>query len=114
MRISRLSTVLLQQNRLNLQTRQPDKQKRTVTTPIRVAVIGLGRMGRRHVQVARDLRLELVGVCDQNPKALERIGEEERIPEKRRFSNASTLLKEARKFPGATSERSITTSRRRG
>ena len=34
---------------------------------MKVAVIGVGRMGRRHVQVVQELGLSLVGICDQSP-----------------------------------------------
>ena len=37
---------------------------------MKAAVIGAGRMGRRHVQVVQELGLDLVGVADANPEAL--------------------------------------------
>ena len=49
-------------------------------------------MGRQHIQVARDLGLEVVGVCDESPEALVSAGEEQDIPPGQRFTNASALL----------------------
>lgn len=37
---------------------------------MKVSIIGLGRMGLRHVQVAQNLGLDLVGLCDANEQAL--------------------------------------------
>ena len=37
---------------------------------MKVAVIGVGRMGRRHVQIAQSLELSIVGICDQSNEAL--------------------------------------------
>jgi predicted dehydrogenase len=37
---------------------------------MRTAILGVGRMGRRHIQVVRQLAFELVGVFDTNPVAL--------------------------------------------
>lgn len=39
-------------------------------TPITVGVIGLGRMGRRHVEVARSLDMRIVGLADINSNAI--------------------------------------------
>ena len=59
---------------------------------MKTAVIGVGRMGRRHVQVIRDLGLELVGVCDQSTEALALTGEEHGVPVEQQFTDASALL----------------------
>ena len=61
---------------------------------MKAAVIGVGRMGRRHVQVIRDLSLELVGVCDQSAESLEIAGQEFEIPLERRFTKPSDLLEQ--------------------
>ena len=37
---------------------------------MKVAIVGLGRMGQRHIQVVQSLGLEVVGICDMNPVAL--------------------------------------------
>ncbi len=45
---------------------------RAVGTPLRVGVVGLGKMGRYHLQVLRDLpECRLVGVADPSPAARE-------------------------------------------
>jgi len=61
---------------------------------MKVAVIGVGRMGQRHVQVIRDLGLQLVGVCDVNPESLALAGKEYGIPSEQRFHNAGVLLEQ--------------------
>jgi len=58
----------------------------------KVAVIGTGRMGRRHIQVIRSLGLELVGVCDTQPASLALAANEEGVPEALHFSDARALL----------------------
>lgn len=57
-----------------------------------VAIIGVGRMGRRHVDIARGLGLCLVGVCDTNPDALAIAGDTLGIPSECRFDDAAALL----------------------
>lgn len=62
---------------------------------MKVAVIGAGRMGLRHVQVVRSLGLDLVGLCDARPEALQQAlqgGVEAAL----HFSDARAML-EARK-----------------
>ena len=61
---------------------------------MKTAVIGVGRMGRRHVQVIRDLGPRLVGVCDQSPEALALTDEEYGVPVEQQFTDASTLLEQ--------------------
>jgi predicted dehydrogenase len=58
---------------------------------MKVAVIGVGRMGRRHVQVVRSLGLELAGVSDVNDAALS-AAEAEGVPKALLFKDAATLL----------------------
>ena len=41
---------------------------------MKAAVIGAGRMGRRHVQVVQELGLDVLGVADANPEALQQTG----------------------------------------
>ena len=60
------------------------------------AVIGVGRMGRIHTQVVRDLNLSLVGIGDQNSETLAEAGGALGIPDEKRFSDASELLEETR------------------
>src|SRR5260370_4873358 len=63
---------------------------------MKAAIIGAGRMGRRHIQVVHDLGLELSGICDQSSESLEIAGQEYAVPSERRFTDASDLLKEKR------------------
>jgi len=57
------------------------------------AVVGVGRMGCRHVQVIRDLGLELVGICDSRADALAAAAKEAGIPPALQFSDPGTMLK---------------------
>ena len=59
---------------------------------MRVAVIGAGRMGRRHIQVVRDLGLELAGVCDSSPESLRLAETEHGVSSDRQFLEAKALL----------------------
>jgi predicted dehydrogenase len=63
---------------------------------MKVAVIGAGRMGRRHVQVVKDLGLELAGLADANRDALAGAAAEHAIPEDRLFRDAAALLRDVR------------------
>lgn len=63
---------------------------------MKTAIIGVGRMGRRHIQVVHDLGLELAGICDQSSEALEIAGQEYAIPSERRFKEAADLFKATR------------------
>lgn len=66
------------------------------TTPVDVAVIGAGVMGRRHVEVIRELGLRLVGICDVKPEALEFTREKFDLPTGSLYDDASTMLAETR------------------
>ena len=63
---------------------------------MKIAVIGAGRMGRTHVQVVRDLGLELVGICDMSIDALALAGEECGVRPDQRFTDASELFQRLR------------------
>jgi len=60
---------------------------------MRVAVIGLGRMGRRHVQVVRDLGMELVGLCDQSKESIDIACKEFGAVERLCFDNGRAMLR---------------------
>lgn len=53
-------------------------------------------MGRRHVQVAQELGLEIVGVADPLSEALEVCGKERGIASERRFADAGAMLQSLR------------------
>jgi predicted dehydrogenase len=61
-------------------------------TKMRVAVIGVGRMGRRHIQAAQSLGLNVVGVCDVNEQALALTEEEQGIGRERHFSDVAAMF----------------------
>jgi len=61
---------------------------------MKTAVLGAGRMGRRHIQVVKEIRLELVGICDPNPEALALADKEQGIASELHYSDAPSLLKE--------------------
>lgn len=61
---------------------------------INVAIIGAGRMGRRHVQVVRDSGLNVVGICDLNPEALSLATEEQNVSPKLHFTDVRQMLKQ--------------------
>ncbi|HEY8151527.1 MAG TPA: Gfo/Idh/MocA family oxidoreductase, partial [Vicinamibacteria bacterium] len=63
---------------------------------MRAAVIGGGRMGRRHVKVVRDLGLELVGLADASAPALEAARSEDGVPADALFTEVARLLEERR------------------
>lgn len=60
---------------------------------MKAVVIGVGRMGRHHIQVVKDLGLELVGICDQNPESLILAEQERDVATALHFNNAEMMLK---------------------
>lgn len=63
---------------------------------MRAAVIGTGRMGRRHIQVIQELGLALVGICDCNPEALAMAAEEQRAPRDIHFADPHLMLSQTK------------------
>ena len=63
---------------------------------MKVAIFGVGRMGRRHIEVVRKLRLELVGVFDQSEESLRLASEEQRVPQELLFTDEHALFERAR------------------
>lgn len=60
--------------------------------PVRVGVIGVGRMGQRHCRVYSTLRqAHLVGVCDTVPETGHRVAEEYGVPF---YGDVTALLKQ--------------------
>lgn len=57
-----------------------------------VAVIGVGRMGRRHVEMVRNLGLDLVGVSDIKAESLALAGSERAVPAAKQFTDARVML----------------------
>lgn len=60
---------------------------------MKTAVIGTGRMGRRHIQVVKELGLELVGVCDRREDALALSLQEQGVPSALHYTDPAILLK---------------------
>jgi predicted dehydrogenase len=50
-------------------------------------------MGQRHLQIARDLGIEVVGICDQNAAILASVGSKLDIPEGVLYQDAGAMLK---------------------
>jgi predicted dehydrogenase len=65
-----------------------------ISNRVKTVIIGAGRMGRRHVQVVRDLGLDLVGICDLNPEALSMATEEHGITTDLHFTDVHELLRQ--------------------
>ena len=63
---------------------------------VKTAVIGAGRMGRRHIQVVQELGLDVAGVADPLPESLDACGKERGIPADRRFTDGAAMLKTVR------------------
>lgn len=59
---------------------------------MKVAVIGAGRMGRRHIQVVKNLGLTLVGVCDLHAETLAVATKEFSLASETQFSEPATML----------------------
>lgn len=63
---------------------------------MKVAVVGLGRMGRRHVQAAQSLGFDICGICDVNSDVLAQTERDHGVPEGRRFADLGAMLAAAR------------------
>jgi len=59
---------------------------------MRVCVIGVGRMGRRHIAAARGAGLQLAGVFDLSPEAIATTLAECDVPKSMAFSDAEQML----------------------
>lgn len=63
---------------------------------LRFAVIGLGRMGIRHVEAARRLGMNVCGASDVNVDALQSAQGEHKIPSEACFTDAYAMLNEVK------------------
>lgn len=63
---------------------------------MKAAVIGLGRMGLRHVQVMKDLALDIVGVADAQPAAREAAHTQFNLAAETLFADAKELFAKAK------------------
>jgi predicted dehydrogenase len=62
----------------------------------RVAVIGAGRMGRRHIQMVMEAGFDLVGICDRSEEALRLAQTEHEVPAERQYRDVAELLEATR------------------
>lgn len=60
---------------------------------IRTAVIGVGRMGRRHIEAARSCGLDVVGICDVNEQMLSLAAEQHGVGKERHFRNPAEMFR---------------------
>jgi predicted dehydrogenase len=63
---------------------------------MRTAILGVGRMGRRHIQVVRQLGFDLVGVFDVSQASLKLAQDEYVLPDHLLFSDLPKLYSEAK------------------
>lgn len=63
---------------------------------MKTAIIGTGRMGQRHIQAARSMSLDIVGICDQSAENLALAAAQCNVPQNRCFSDIAPLLETAR------------------
>ena len=63
---------------------------------MKIAVVGLGRMGRRHIQAVRSLGLEVCAVCDVSAESLELTEREHGIGPDRHFRTLGPMLAASR------------------
>lgn len=63
---------------------------------MKFCVIGLGRMGRRHLQVAKNLGFDIVGVFDPVPESVRLAQEEQGVPSSAVFGSVEQMLNETK------------------
>ena len=61
---------------------------------MKFCVIGLGRMGRRHLQVAKNLNFDIEGLFDPMPDSVRLAQEEQRLPSSAIFGSVEQMLNE--------------------
>jgi len=59
---------------------------------MKICVIGVGRMGRRHITAARNAGFQLAGIFDQSPEAIATTLTECKVDNAMAFSNAGQML----------------------
>lgn len=62
---------------------------------MRVAIIGLGRMGIRHLEAARQLGMQICGVLDQSPQTLETAARDHSLADGIVFTDVAEMLARA-------------------
>jgi len=61
-----------------------------------IAVVGIGVMGRRHLEIIRNLGLRLVGICDARPEALREAQDKFQLPAAVLYTDARRMLAETK------------------
>jgi predicted dehydrogenase len=59
---------------------------------MKIAIIGVGRMGRRHIQVVQKMNLDLMGVLDKNADSLQLAKKEGGLKDNQLFSDIDELF----------------------
>jgi len=59
---------------------------------VKVAIVGAGRMGRRHIQAAESVGLTLCGICDVSRESLALAEREQGVGPDRHFTDLDTML----------------------
>lgn len=62
---------------------------------MRIGVVGVGRMGLRHIQVARNLGWSIVGVTDSNAAAIQNAAEQFALGKNQLFASLDAMLRAA-------------------
>ncbi|MBM9548581.1 Gfo/Idh/MocA family oxidoreductase [Leptospira sp. 201903074] len=63
------------------------------TKGMRVAVIGLGRMGVRHLQAVTNLEMEVCGIADVSEEVIASVSKEYKLADSIGFTDANVMLK---------------------
>lgn len=63
---------------------------------MKIAILGVGRMGRRHIQVVKRLGWELTGIYDVSPESLKLAAAEQQLPNDLLFNDLETLYRVAK------------------
>ena len=63
---------------------------------MRVAVVGVGRMGFLHLEILKSLSFEVVGICDQETENLQKAANELDLAESCLFTDATELFNQAK------------------
>jgi len=63
---------------------------------MKTVVIGVGRMGRQHIKVVKDLGLDVVGICDQNNDSLALATQEQGVSTACYFHDAAEMLEKTK------------------
>jgi len=63
---------------------------------MKVAIIGLGPMGRRHIQVVKELGLNIVGLCDKSEDAIQKVRETNDFQTQIFFKDANEMFEKTK------------------